>query len=297
MTDDDARFLTVVGLVKPDDEIDLFPGFVTPTAHRIEADPESPFSVELLDERGRVLHQQSVPAQELCHEGAPADGTALMGKVQLPSATSAIRIRRGQQTLLERALPNQGPQLRLTWEPPENPAGLQTITWTATHPEGVPLHALVAYSHSGDDAWQPLSLVTDAMSHDVDLDNLPGGSACRIAVICSDGFNTVQATSSAFELSPRPCQAFILSPSEGETFRPEESITLVGQGYWMEEDQPEYDDLSWWSSIDGALGRGATVTATLRVGLHTITLASGRDDRTSTSAVNISVSEGPNPPS
>jgi hypothetical protein len=163
------------------------------------------------------------------------------------------------------------------------------LTWTARHIDERPLHAIVVYDPVGDDGWRPVSLVTEELSYEVDLRQLPGGPHCRLGVVCSDGFNTVQVASPPFPLPLRPCQAFIVAPLDQERFAVGERVVLRGQGYWLEEDQPEEADLRWWSSLDGPLGRGGTLSATLSPGLHALTLAAGRGERIGTMTVTVSV--------
>jgi hypothetical protein len=290
MSTNEDRFLTVIGHVTSDDRVDLFPGFATSESHRVEADVESPFVAELLDQDGGVLARHPLPTQELCADGEAIDLIALMGKVPVPSSTSALRIRRDDRTLYERPVSREPPELRLTWRPTGRPSGRETVTWEATHPADLDLHFIVVYNNREDDSgWRPVSLVTPGTSQEVDLEQLPGGPNCRLGVICSDGFNTVWATTSPFELPLRPCQAFIVSPLAGERFSSGEAVVLRGQGYWMEEDRPEMEELTWASSLDGELGRGATVPVALQRGQHTVTLSAGHGDRISTASVSVRV--------
>jgi hypothetical protein len=75
-----------------------------------------------------------------------------------------------------------------------------------------------------------------------------------------------------------------------------EPVILNGQGYWLEEDQPETVDLTWSSSLDGNLGRGAHLTVALSAGLHAITLRAGSGERVSSSTVSVNVSADGNQP-
>jgi hypothetical protein len=288
---DGDRFLTVLGFVTPDGGLELFPGFETAAPHRVVSDPTSNFVVELLDLENRTLIRHALPAEELCGDGPSTGGTALMGKIPFPGSAATMRILRDEQVLLERSVPAGQPDVRLTWEPSDRLQQHEIVTWEATHPQGLRLHFIVVYDHEGGDRWRPVSLVTSATSYEVNLGQLPGGRRCRLGVIGTDGFNTTWTTSREFTLPLRPCQAFIFSPIDGERLRVGEPLVLRGQGYWMEEDRTELEDLEWFSSLDGALGRGSAVGASLRLGEHTITLLAGRDDRASTMSVTVNVQD------
>lgn len=296
MPDDTAaRYLTVLGLVGPDDQLDLFPGFVTESDHRVLTDRDSPYVVELLGRGDTVLDRRQLPAQELCGDGLSTGGVALMGKVPYPDDTRAMRILRGDQVLLERTVSEQAPEVRLTWRPSDRPRDRESVTWEANHPADLPLHFIVGYDHLGDDGWRPVSLVTSATSHEVDLAHLPGGPHCRLTVLATDGFHTVQSTSAPFELPPRPCQAFVLAPLDGDQLPADSPVVLHGQGHWLEDDRVERDELRWFSSLDGELGRGATLTRRLRPGRHEITLVAGTEGRSSTTSVTVDVAGGSHP--
>ena len=63
----------------------------------------------------------------------------------------------------------------------------------------------------------------------------------------------------------------ITNPSNGATFTPTDSIAFTGTASDVEEPGITGADLSWTSSIDGAIGNGASFSTTLTVGIHTIT--------------------------
>jgi hypothetical protein len=290
----DGRFLTVMALLDPDGGVQVFPGFSTTSDHRVLSGHHSEYTAVFLGADGQTLSEQSLGAEDLCTDGGPPAGLALVGKIPFPARATALRISRHDDVLVELGVPETGPEVELTWEPGERVESRITVTWTARHGDDRPVYSIVVYDPVGDDSWRPVSLVTTERSHDVDLRALPGGSRCRLGVVCSDGFNTTQVASRPFSLPPRPCEAFIFAPLDGERFRPGERVVLRGQGYWMEEDRPEIDELTWWSSLDGQLGSGATLAVVLSPGLHTLTLVAGHGDRTGSAAVTTTV-EGDRP--
>jgi hypothetical protein len=292
MTERGERFVTVMGLIDPEGELRMFPGFSTSAEHRVVTGDHSEYVAELVAADGQVLLAQSIPEHELCTDGGPVVGIALIAKIRFTTGTAVMRITRRNITLAELPVPAEAPTVRLTWEPGERLRRRETITWTAGHPQDVPVHSIVVYDPVGDDSWRPVSLVTNETAYEIDFEQLPGGPACRVGVVCTDGFNTVQTGSAPFPLPLRPCQPFIVAPLDHQHFVVGDQVILRGQGYWMEEDRAEQDALTWWSSLDGELGRGATLSVPLSPGLHTITLAAGRETRVGTMSVTVAVGDG-----
>jgi chitinase len=82
----------------------------------------------------------------------------------------------------------------------------------------------------------------------------------------------------------------ILSPEDGATFAPDETINLQGQGLYLEENQPETEALVWTSSKDGELGTGTIVdNPRLSPGSHHITLIAGTGERAGKSTISIQI--------
>jgi subtilisin len=88
----------------------------------------------------------------------------------------------------------------------------------------------------------------------------------------------------------------ISSPIDGMTFTTADSITFSGSAI----DEPDGDlsgDLAWTSSLDGQIGSGASFSATLAEGTHTITAAvTDSGGLTGSASVTVTVSEPPPPP-
>jgi hypothetical protein len=124
----------------------------------------------------------------------------------------------------------------------------------------------------------------------VDFDLLPGGDRCRIGVLATDGVNTIVAESPSFAVPVKPCRAMILAPEDGSSFAIGELVLLQGQGYYLEEQQAETEELVWTSSQAGELGRGMTVEVKgLSPGLHRITLRAGTGERAGEASISIGI--------
>lgn len=70
----------------------------------------------------------------------------------------------------------------------------------------------------------------------------------------------------------QPPVAKILAPRDGASFTAGETIALEGQGTDPEDGALSGAALAWSSSRDGALGSGASLSVTLSVGAHTLSL-------------------------
>lgn len=67
-------------------------------------------------------------------------------------------------------------------------------------------------------------------------------------------------------------------------------IRFQGQGYYLEEREPEFELLEWSSSLSGPLGHGSLLELSdLSPGSHEITLTVGREGRVGTTRVMLQV--------
>jgi hypothetical protein len=182
-----------------------------------------------------------------------------------------------------------GPAVRLTWEPERVVSGRVRITWEANHPDGRPMEHFLRYSVDGE-RWFRASGRTVDPSYELDFDLLPGGDACRVAVITTDGVNTAVAESREFRVRLQPARAMILSPLHGSVWPSGTPVPLRGQGFWLEEMRVERDALLW-ARAGEVLARGAVADVELLSGEHTVELRVGEGDRVGRKSVRIWVRE------
>jgi hypothetical protein len=284
-----VRYLTVTGLLFPDNRLLLQPGYLTDDASYAEPDPESPLLVELTDDEGRITLRHRIPVAPFYSH--PAVGQlAVAGKVPFPSGTRLLRFFRGDILLEQIEVARTSPRVTIEWSPSDPVEGRQTITWSGEHPEGRELHYTVCF-HSSGAGWQPLTTTTVHTQIEVDFDELPGGR-CRIGILATDGINTVLEESRTFRSPIKPCFAMILAPADEARVPAGVATLLQGQGYWREERRPELEELFWTSSIDGDLGTGQLVEANLSPGVHRIELRAGRGRRQGTTAISLLIGNG-----
>lgn len=285
-----ARYLTVTGVLFPDNRLLLQPGFVTEQPHYSEEDRESDVTAELVDEGGRLLLRRHLPVSSVCGDGGRVDSWIIAAKIPFPENTRALILRRDDVVLLEQQRPRREPALSIRWAPRGRPRERQRVTWTVDEPVDAELRYLVEYSHDGGRTWRTISPPLDITEYTVDFASLPGGDRCRIRVTVTDGFNTVSSETRTFAVPVKSCLAMILAPEDGIAVRSDEMLMLQGQGYYLEEARPELEQLEWRSSVVGRLGQGAVVAVpSLPRGPHRITLGAGTGDRIGTTSIEITV--------
>ena len=116
----------------------------------------------------------------------------------------------------------------------------------------------------------------------------------------SPGATGTDSVSVTVNLPPPPPNtlptASIIGPADGSTFLTSEVITLSGSGNDVEDGALTGASLVWTSDLDAQIGTGATFTASLSAGIHTITLtATDSLGATGTASVSVTVSP-PSPP-
>lgn len=195
----EMRYLTITGLLHPDNRLDLQPGFVTDSTEFAGEDRESELVVEFLDEADALVLRYRVAVSPVCADGARVDHWVVAAKVPYPAGARSLRFLRQDIVIHEARIPQESPVVRLAWEPTGDRRGEQVIRWTGEHPEGMPLTYLVSYSSDGGESWRALSPPIPDTEFAFDFDGLPGGKRCLIGVTATDGFNTVTVTSEPFD--------------------------------------------------------------------------------------------------
>jgi hypothetical protein len=285
-------YLTVIGYVRNSTQVTWRLGYLSSTSdpshdQRLRASKLPPVSVAQIDASGAILSTYQIPASDVHVDSVDDAIYVFAGKLPLDSATQQLTLAMQGSQLSSFTIPAHPPEIRLTWEPSAGLAGQHTITWEARHPDGAPLEYVVFYSHDGGQTYRQLSPSITETSYTVNFDLLAGGNG-QIMVQATDGGNTISATSPIFAVPTKPVIAVILAPADQATV-PGKWVTLQGQGFYLEEDEPELSALTWSSSVQGALGTGRIVQVTLRPGTHTITLTAGRASRQGTATLTLHV--------
>lgn len=290
----DAVYLRLIGRLEADNRLRLRPGYLTSRPRQIDAQPDSDLVAVLLDEDRKELLRYGVPLLPYCVEGEIVTSLAVRATIPFHSATRAIVFERDGLAIHEIEVAPAPPEVRLTWNPrAKELRGTKQITWEAEHPTRMPLEFFLRYSHDGGETWQRASMRTRRKRLALDFDALPGGRRCRVSVVATDGVNTTIATSRQFAVPVKPCRALLLAPEDGSVFTESESILFEGQGYYLEEGQPELEALRWSSDPAGVEGTGPVLTSSeLAPGRYTVTLEAGEGRRVGRERVSIEVRGG-----
>ena len=285
-------YLTVIGYVKDSTQVTWRLGYITSTgdptyAKRLRTAKLPPVSVSQIDASGAVISTYPIPANDIHADSLDQDAFFFAGKLPLDMSTQQLSLALQGNTLSSFTIPARPPIIRLTWRPTAQLTGQQTISWEARHPDGAPMEYVVSYSHDGGKTFRQLSQSITETSFVANFDLLPGGDG-QIMVQATDGGNTASALSPIFALPERPVYSMILSPAD-QARVPGKWVTLQGQGYYLEEDQPELSALEWTSSRDGKIGNGRIIQTKLSPGTHTITLLAGRGSRQGSASITLQV--------
>lgn len=288
---DAADRWVVHGLLFADNRFERYPGFTTGNVPATNV-WESPLRAELLDSEGRVVLQAGIPLGMPCGDRPGVDPSFRMaaGALQLPAKAAAARFLVNDVVVDEFRFPEGEPVTAFTALPGAGASGRLTVAWESEHPSDAALTSIASYSSDDGTTWQPLGLPTAGNELEVDIDALAGGERCRVSVKTTDGVHTVTIVSEPFKLEPRPCVAMILAPGPRHAIARGETLHLQGQGFWLEEQEPEFEALLWSSSLAGPLGRGpAADVIGLEEGKHEITLDAGEGDRVGQATVEVVV--------
>ncbi|MBK8795595.1 MAG: hypothetical protein IPM07_03880 [Anaerolineales bacterium] len=192
------------------------------------------------------------------------------------AGTTQIQIVAGATVLATRAVSANAPTVAVTAPSggeTVDSAGL-TVTWSANDADGDALVATVLYSRDGGASYAPLRLHLTGSSVVIPLAELGGTTQGKIRVLVSDGVNTGQADSAGFFSVPnQPPAAQIITPDEGATFGYGQIVALTGVATDIEDVTLPDSAFAWYSDLDGLLGAGASLDASLEtIGAHTLTL-------------------------
>ena len=223
------------------------------------------YTVKCLDAVGTVLYQG--------YFGVDGYFNGFGFTIPYPNGTETIQITLGDQVLYSKTT-SQNPPSLTGINIQDTGERTYRITWQTSDIDGDQVTSMVQYSYDGGETWITLCSETDEKTCDVDLGGLPGGS-CVVKVYSTDGINTVTGLSNQFNVEKNQPIASIFSPLSNITY-PIGANTLEGLVYDIEDGV--ILNPTWVSSIDGNLGTGSTLEASLSAGTHTLTLTGTDND-------------------
>ncbi len=276
------------GLVFAEGEAVLDPLLVMTTTQALD-DPGGPgdYCLEALDGAGQVLAGRCFSLAFTDYDtGAYTGIDAFTLAIPYPVGLSTVILRKGAQVLAEQLLSAHSPEVVVA--SPHDGDALSarqdlTIAWTGSDGDGDVLSYSVYYGADGR-TWLPLASDIHETFVVVDPGELPGSSVAMVRVVASDGLNTVAAESGTFTVGAKAPRVELLAPGEESQVSVHTPLLLEGRAYDLEDGALPDGALNWSSDLQGALGSGALVLATLERGAHTITLTATDSDGASSSA-------------
>ena len=259
----------------------------------------SDYAIVLRDRRGRTRARYpfTPKAEEF---GPPLPGSPAQPRttsslvvdevVALRAGSARIIITKGGRVLGSRRVSAHAPKVRI--RPLTRPtASFVTVRWRASDADGGRRTYSVLYAHDG----KRFSTVASGLRRSslrVDLRRLPGGSRARFRVLANDGVRSGSGTSRTLSVAVKAPRVLIASPARGAEVGDGEPISLRATASDPQDARLPASALRWTSSLQGELGRGEAITATLAPGTHTITLtATNKAGRASSATVMVTVRE------
>jgi hypothetical protein len=203
---------------------------------RRSADGEPLHTVQLQDAGGTPL-EEAIVRPMFAHRSMHL--TMFGRRMAYSPAVRRLVLRRGSVELGQLDVTGALPRFELvTPATPSHidPAGILHLTWRAAPGQG--LMYTVRYSWDGE-RWNRPLVNSDEERFDLDLREMPGGSACRVQVIATNGYQTAFVETPHFKVPVR-APRLILDLNEGPK--------LFAQGFSLEEGPIVGDAIAWFAA-------------------------------------------------
>jgi len=263
-----GSFIRFTGLVDSNGQFQRRVGWETDTPTRWP-EPDASLRLRAVDETGKVMLEVH-PGRRLDACRAVGDRAyEVIGYLPFAIGLSSIELWIDDR-LLHRATVAANPP-RIFVRKPRIRGGRLAVSWSGAH--DLPLRYVVSLE-TGTEAV-PLAYKTDLEQVLVAIDDLPGGDACRVAVLATDGTRSTYALSAPFPLTRSRPHPVIVEPADLSTAEPDQPLSLMGWAVQGGGTRREVD-LRW--TVDGrALEVSGNVAATepLVPGKHVVELVAG----------------------
>ena len=264
------------------------------------SDPAGSYTLRLLDGVGGVVEERTF--EPVVFEGRndnPNLGMFWVAVTPDPTIRQAVVLKDGA-VVASRTASAHAPTVSVVF-----PNGGETVTqdpvplqWIGGDADGDPLTYDVQYSADGGTTWKTLVSDHPSQTYSIPSAFLTATTNGLIKVTAKDGFwSTSDQSNAVFTVPNHAPFVSILSPTAGQAFAGSQQIVFEASARDIEDGALSGASLQWSSSIDGALGTGATLlkqASQLSPGNHTITVTA-TDSATGSAfaTVNISVAAAP----
>jgi hypothetical protein len=286
------KYLKLIGHITYDRKLVLRSSYLVERSSQINKTTEGDLSMIFLDKNNHEIQKSFLVVKPYNLPKNPKSSLAVRGKVSLPEGVKEILFFYRDEIIYKMKVGDAIPEFKIDWgvlSSGDMVDGRKTFTWTQIK-RGASLRYFFEYSIDNGKKWFRVSPMLDKKSYEVDFDALPGGDSCKIGIVATDGVLTKRLESNSFHVRVKPCRPILLSPTDGGIFKLGSPITFIGQGFYLEENLPESTNVFWSSSIDGNLAQGKIITVrNLSRGIHTITLTTGIEKRSSQKNIKITI--------
>lgn len=262
-----------------------------------EKEDEGEYWVHVYNGRGSLDGKYPLPVEVSLDD--PAGSPFVVSVPADITDTGELRIVHDEQTIWKSSASAADPTVTIVTPAGSSPlSGTVDITWQAEDADGDELIYTLLYSIDDGETWVPIAVRLEEPKYKLDLDRLPGGSACRLRVIASDGWNATRAdTPDAFAVADKAAVLEIDAPQDGEQIDYHAQLDLSAYAYDKETGWIDGENITWQSSVDGQLGMGNYLTFDdLSSGEHTITaLLDGPSGQKMQASVAITIADPPKP--
>jgi hypothetical protein len=183
---------------------------------------------------------------------------------------AAVELCRGEETLARMEI-ERAPALAVRFPPREQLEHGQGVVSYRTESRSDRIAVAIRASLDGGATWS--AIVSAKPEGEVDVSPLlaNSGEECFLEVLATSGYHTAAQTSEQFRVRPRDREILAWSSAASGLVplgQPVQLVAIAADG------AAPASDLSWYSDLDGDLGEGARLTATLRRGRHRIEVRS-----------------------
>jgi hypothetical protein len=291
----EREYLRVDGRVLLDGRVDLKPFYrLSLPEGTSDRTGEGSYRVELRAADGSVLFGRNFRPHNTTSHGPPLP-SVIQELVPWVEGTARIVVLDGTAVLAERTVSSNAPTVTLSAPNGGETLGATgetTFSWSATDADADLLYGWLEYSADGGSSWETIGRNVDAQSLTVNLANLAGSTQALVRIRVTDGVNTaVDASDSVFSIARKAPFVGIVSPSSGQEISSADTVTLRGLATDYEDGMLPDRTFVWSSNVDGLLGVGDQLRASLSPGEHVITLsATDSDGQEGQSSVTVRVS-------
>ena len=154
---------------------------------------------------------------------------------------------------------------------PGSAAGLVTVSWTASDPDGDPLTFDISVTRDHGESLRPLLLGVSSATTPIDTSRLGGGDV-QFRVVATDGVHSAFADTPVFRLANRPPQPLIVAPGDEVNVHLGQLVNLEGRATDPQDGTIPDVGLTW-STPSRSLGSGPKLSITdLPLGANRIAL-------------------------